>query len=153
VEFLRLHRYDCTEKSDPGPALPRDFRGNVFTVSLRHATQGNNLSGGYKMKRFMSVMFFLLFAAMGVSAVAQDSPEALYKAKCAACHGPDGTGATAAGTKLGAKDFHSPAVTAMSDGDLADITKNGKEKMPAYGKSLTDDQIKSLVKYVRTLKP
>ncbi|HWF03574.1 MAG TPA: cytochrome c [Candidatus Angelobacter sp.] len=33
------------------------------------------------------------------------------------------------------------------------MTKNGKEKMPAYGKSLTDDQIKSLVKYIRTLKP
>jgi mono/diheme cytochrome c family protein len=105
------------------------------------------------MKRLMSAMFFLLFTAIGISAVAQDSPEALYKAKCAACHGPDGAGATAAGKKLGAKDFHSAAVTAMSDSDLADITKNGKDKMPAYGKSLTDDQIKSLIHYVRTMKP
>jgi hypothetical protein len=29
--------YDYNEKSAPGPTLPRDFRGNVFTVSLRYA--------------------------------------------------------------------------------------------------------------------
>jgi hypothetical protein len=29
--------YDYNEKSDPGPTLPRNFRGNVFTLSLRYA--------------------------------------------------------------------------------------------------------------------
>jgi len=29
--------YDYNEKSAPGPTLPRDFRGNVFTMSLRYA--------------------------------------------------------------------------------------------------------------------
>jgi len=105
------------------------------------------------MKRLMSIMFVLISTATGILAVAQDSPAALYKAKCSSCHGPDGAGATAAGKQLGAKDFHSPAVTAMSDSDLLGITKNGKDKMPAYGKSLTDDQIQSLIKYIRTLKP
>jgi mono/diheme cytochrome c family protein len=105
-----------------------------------------------KMKRLMSIMFVLMSAATGIMAVAQDSPQALYKAKCVACHGPDGAGATVAGKKLGAKDFHSPVVAAMSDSDLLSITKNGKDKMPAYGKSLTDDQIQSLIKYIRTLK-
>jgi hypothetical protein len=28
--------YDYNEKSDPGPTLPRDFRGNTFTLSLRY---------------------------------------------------------------------------------------------------------------------
>ncbi|MFI5103815.1 MAG: hypothetical protein ACHP79_02720, partial [Terriglobales bacterium] len=28
--------YGYNEKSDPGPTLPRDFRGNMFTVSLRY---------------------------------------------------------------------------------------------------------------------
>jgi hypothetical protein len=28
--------YDYNEKSLPGPTLPRDFRGNVFTVSMRY---------------------------------------------------------------------------------------------------------------------
>ena len=30
--------------------------------------------------------------------------------------------------------------------------KKGKEKMPAYDKKLTDDQIKELIKYIRELK-
>jgi hypothetical protein len=29
--------YGYNEKSDPGPTLPRDFRGNVFTVGLRYS--------------------------------------------------------------------------------------------------------------------
>jgi hypothetical protein len=29
--------YDYNEKSDPGPTLPRDFRGNTFTLSLRYS--------------------------------------------------------------------------------------------------------------------
>ncbi|HKF23373.1 MAG TPA: hypothetical protein VKE93_17505, partial [Candidatus Angelobacter sp.] len=28
--------YDYNEKSLPGPTLPRDFRGNTFTLSLRY---------------------------------------------------------------------------------------------------------------------
>jgi hypothetical protein len=28
--------YDYNEKSNAGPTLPRDFRGNVFTMSLRY---------------------------------------------------------------------------------------------------------------------
>jgi cytochrome c6 len=77
--------------------------------------------------------------------------EALYKSKCAACHGPDGAGATTMGKKLGARDFHSPDVTKMTDAELFDITKKGKNKMPAYDKKITDAQIKDLIKYVRTL--
>jgi hypothetical protein len=29
--------YDYNEKSSPGPTLPRDFRGNAFTLSLRYS--------------------------------------------------------------------------------------------------------------------
>jgi len=89
---------------------------------------------------------------LAVASVRAEDTAALYKAKCAACHGPDGKGDTAAGKKLGARDFHSPEVAKMSDAELFDITKKGKEKMPAYDKKLTDDQIKDLVKYIRGLK-
>jgi cytochrome c6 len=85
-------------------------------------------------------------------AYAQDDVAALYKSKCQMCHGPDGKGDTPAGKKVGAKDFHSPEVAKMSDAELFGITKKGKEKMPAYDKKLTDDQIKSLIKYIRSLK-
>ena len=83
---------------------------------------------------------------------AQDDPGALYKSKCQVCHGADGKGDTPAGKKVGARDFHSPEVAKMSDTQLFDITKKGKDKMPAYDKKLTDDQIKTLIKYIRSLK-
>src|SRR5262249_17072155 len=99
------------------------------------------------------VIVIVALLALGVAGVcAQDDAAALYKAKCQVCHGPDGKGDTAMGKKLGIRDFHSPEVAKMSDAELFEITKKGKEKMPAYDKKLTDDQIKSLVKYIRSLK-
>ncbi len=104
------------------------------------------------MKILISVVALGLLAAMTVPAAAQDDAAALYKSKCQACHGPDGKGDTAAGKKLGTKDFHSPEVAKMSDQELFNITKNGKDKMPKYEGKLTDDQIKELIKYIRSLK-
>ena len=89
--------------------------------------------------------------ASAAAARAQEAAD-LYKSKCQVCHGADGKGDTPAGKKLGAKDFHAPEVTKMSDAELIEVTKNGKNKMPSYDKKLTDDQIKQLVKYIRTLK-
>jgi mono/diheme cytochrome c family protein len=91
----------------------------------------------------------LAFAA--TSAFAQDDTAALYKSKCQACHGADGKGDTPTGKKVGAKDFHAPEVAKMSDTELFDITKKGKEKMPSYDKKLTDDQIKALIKFIHSL--
>lgn len=101
----------------------------------------------------MRLMAGVLLAGMALAATAaaQDAAE-LYKSKCQVCHGTDGKGDTAVGKKLGAKDFHSPEVARMSDAELFEITKNGKNKMPSYDKKLTDDQIKQVVKYIRTLK-
>jgi cytochrome c oxidase cbb3-type subunit 3 len=74
--------------------------------------------------------------------------EATYKAKCLACHGPDGKGKE----NLKTKDFASADVQKMSDADLTAIITNGKPpKMPPY-KTLTADQVKDLVAYVRSKK-
>jgi mono/diheme cytochrome c family protein len=84
-----------------------------------------------------------------LSADAQDA-SALFKSKCAGCHGADGTG-SAMGKKMGAHDFTSAEVQGMSDAQLADIITNGKNKMPKYG-SLKPEEVKGLVAYIRTLK-
>jgi len=101
------------------------------------------------------IAMFALAAALVMStaglAQAQDDAAALYKSKCQMCHGPDGKG-TPAGQKLGVKDLHSPEVAKMTDEELFKATKEGKGKMPKYEGKLTDDQIKSLVKYIHTLK-
>lgn len=80
-----------------------------------------------------------------------DDAQDLYKAKCQMCHGADGQ-PSAVGKSMGAKAFSDPDVVKMSDADLAGITSNGKNKMPAYKGKVSDDQINALVKYVRTLK-
>jgi len=74
-----------------------------------------------------------------------------YKAKCAMCHGADGSGSTATGKALKVRDLASPDVQGQSDAQITDIVTNGKNKMPAYKGKLTDDQIKGLVAYIRTL--
>jgi cytochrome c6 len=91
------------------------------------------------------------FAVLVLPAQAQTG-DALYKSKCAACHGADGKGDTAVGKADSIRDLGSADVQAQSDDVLAGIIGNGKGKMPAYGKTLKPDQIKSLVAYIRTLK-
>jgi mono/diheme cytochrome c family protein len=78
-----------------------------------------------------------------------DTAEATYKAKCAMCHGADGKGETPTGKAMKVNDFASETVQKMSDADLTDVIAKGKGKMPAF-KTLTADQVKDLVAYVRS---
>ena len=73
--------------------------------------------------------------------------EATFKAKCAGCHGADGKGKDAMKTR----DMASADVQKQSDADLTGIITNGKGKMPPY-KTLSADQVKDLVSYIRSLK-
>ncbi|MGC2324144.1 MAG: cytochrome c [Terriglobales bacterium] len=99
--------------------------------------------------RRLAVVFVLLgMLALPLASFAADDAADVYKSKCAMCHGPDGKGKMA-----GTKDLGSADVQKMSDADLTATLTNGKPpKMPAYKGKLTDDQIKSLVKYVRAFK-
>lgn len=103
------------------------------------------------MKIRFSVCVMVLVAALVAPGALHAQAAATYKAKCAGCHGADGKGATAAGKAMGAHDFASDEVAKKSDADLAAIVTAGKNKMPAYGKSLKDVEIKDLVAYVREL--
>lgn len=86
------------------------------------------------------------------AAQAQNGGEALYKTKCAACHGADGKGQTSMGKANNIRDLGSADVQKQTDDELAGIISNGKSKMPAYGKSLKPEQVKDLVAYIRSLK-
>jgi mono/diheme cytochrome c family protein len=94
-----------------------------------------------------------LFAALFSVAVpmhAQDTA-ALYKTKCAACHGPDGKGDTPTGKAMKVRSFAGPEVAKMSDDEVASVIEKGKGKMPSYGKSMKPDEIKAMVAYIRSL--
>ena len=77
---------------------------------------------------------------------AGDDGGSVYKAKCAACHGADATGKPAA--KI--PSLVSDEVKKMSDDDLAKAI-TGEAKHPAGVKSLTPDQVKPVVSYIRSL--
>ena len=81
-----------------------------------------------------------------------------WQKNCQSCHGKDGKGATTMGRKLSIKDLTDPATQAgFTDADATKAIKegvsdNGTEKMKAFGSKLSDDDVKALVAYVRTLK-
>ena len=104
------------------------------------------------MRRLLGVALVGAIAvSTAVASYAQDSGAATYKAKCASCHGADGSGNTPAGKSMKALPFKSPDIVSASDDDLIADTKNGKGKMPKYAGKLTDAQIKDVVAYIRTL--
>ncbi len=101
------------------------------------------------VQRLAVVSALAALFALPLSAKADDAA-ATFKSKCAGCHAADGTGSPM-GKKMGAHDFTSAEVQKMSDAELSETITNGKGKMPAY-KSLTPDQVKGLVGYIRSLK-
>lgn len=103
------------------------------------------------MKLILSAIMMLgLVLGSSHQSAAQDATQTLYKMKCQICHGPDATGSPA-GKKLLVKDFQSPEVQKQTDAELLEVAKKGKNKMPAYGGKLTDDQLTELIKYMRDL--
>jgi cytochrome c6 len=106
------------------------------------------------MKKSMlwTMAFGLTLTAVSLvttAANADNTAEATYKAKCQMCHGPDGKGETPTGKAMKVKDFSSEDVQKMSDADLSAVISSGKGKMPPY-KTLTPDQVKDLVGYIRS---
>jgi len=86
----------------------------------------------------IAVALFILIPSLSWA----DDGAALYKAKCAACHGADAAGKPA---------MKAPALVGKSEADLnKGITATAKH--PAPVKSLSADDAKAIVTYVRSLK-
>ncbi len=81
---------------------------------------------------------------------ADDSGAALYKAKCAPCHGADGGGQTPVGKNLKVSDLRSAEVQKQSDADMTKVLTDGKGKMPKSKLPAAD--MKAVIAFVRTLK-
>jgi cytochrome c6 len=98
-------------------------------------------------------VFLLIFAGTVASASTARAQDAagVFKTKCAACHGADGKGSTPAGKNMGVHDFASPEVAKETDEQLIEVVTKGRNKMPPYGNSLKEPQIKDLVAYIRDL--
>lgn len=94
----------------------------------------------------------VLAAALPAFAAAPDGA-AIFKTKCAPCHGADGSGQTTMGKKLNIKDLRSDDVQKQTDIELTKVISGGKGKMPPYGKQLSTADIQALIAFIRTLKP
>jgi mono/diheme cytochrome c family protein len=77
----------------------------------------------------------------------------VYNGKCASCHGRDGRAQSARAKRQHVRDMSSGEwQDSVSDERIYNSISNGKGKMPAFKKKLSDSQIDELVNYVRRLR-
>ena len=104
------------------------------------------------MKKISILVLALLIAAPSAFAGGGSDGAALYKSKCAMCHGPDGAGQTTMGKNMKLRDLRSADVQKQTDAELAKWIADGKGKMPAYKSKMSAEEINALVAFIRTLK-
>jgi len=96
----------------------------------------------------IALCLIVLFA-FALPLLADDGP-ALFKSKCAGCHGATGAGDTSVGKSLKVTPLSGADVQKLTDADLTKVITAGKGKMPAIGKTFTPDQVKSLIAVIRS---
>ncbi|HZS09497.1 MAG TPA: c-type cytochrome [Blastocatellia bacterium] len=106
----------------------------------------------------IAIMMMAIFASLGSSLTARNGvalppPDAaaLFSAKCAKCHGPEGHGVPKY-LKKGQKDFTDAGwQKSRTDAQLTKSIAEGKgEFMPAWKEKLSAEEIKALVGLIRT---
>ena len=93
------------------------------------------------MKKFFALA---IVATMAMPLFAADGA-VVYKAKCAMCHGADGT-------KPAPKGINGPDSKLKGAAGLNLIITKGSGKMPAYDGKLSPEEITAVTDYVLTLK-
>jgi mono/diheme cytochrome c family protein len=104
-----------------------------------------------KIRSLVFLTALALVLALPALAAGPDGA-ALYKTKCSACHGVDGSGQTPVGKSMKIRDLRSPEVQKQTDIQLTDTIAGGKGKMQGYGKTLSTAEIQALIAHIRTLK-
>jgi cytochrome c6 len=103
-----------------------------------------------QMKIRSQVVLAATLALAGVMGFADDGA-AIYKAKCAMCHGASGTPSAGMAKAMGIKATSDPAIAALTVDQISATVKNGKGKMkPVAG--LSDADVKSVATFFKSLK-
>jgi cytochrome c553 len=136
--------------ASPGGGRPRDIVGGVRARWLL-------VVFGPALILVIGSVLALLFLPHPVPRGAPP-PQRLYLAHCAECHGANGHGSWRATLfLLRPTDLADPlGLAPLSDAYLFDLVKHGgapigKPGMPAFGYHLSDEQIREVVRYVRSL--
>lgn len=101
------------------------------------------------MRKLIVSALVLAFVA---PSIARADGESDYKAQCARCHGADAKGNAKLATALKVD----PAKLNLSAGKMTEaeqvaITAKGKDKMPAFDKKLSKEQIDAIIKHSMAL--
>ena len=98
-----------------------------------------------------AILIAILLAPKAIADAAPDGA-AIFKSKCAVCHGADGKGKTPTGRSLHLRDLGSDEVQAMKNEELQKIIEDGKKTMPVFKNTLDQASIDALIAFIRTLK-
>jgi mono/diheme cytochrome c family protein len=102
-------------------------------------------------KSFRSGIVLATLVLLAGSMCFAEDGAAIYKAKCAMCHGPTGTPSAGMAKMMGIKPVSDPSMAALTVAQISSTVKNGKGKMkPIAG--LTDPQVAAVAAYFKTLK-
>ena len=109
---------------------------------------------GLGRTRVLALSVFCLFAVLiaytSLRAEENSSPgEAVFKQKCALCHGADGSGNTPLGKQLQAANLGSKEVQKRTVAEMRKQVHDGRANMPAFGDQLSDQEINQVVQFVR----
>ncbi len=115
------------------------------------------------MKNFTTLTAVALLASqfVGAAPAAASDPEVVFKFYCAQCHGLTGKGDGPNVTKdfpVSPRNFVDAAeMSKLSDADLLNVILDGgpsvskSAMMPPWGKTISEDEAKGLVGYLREL--
>lgn len=105
----------------------------------------------------VGVAFTSVLAVSGVtrkktSALAADA-RTIFNRQCVSCHGRDGRGRTRKGRQTHARDMTDASwQDDVSDERLFNSISNGRGKMPAFRKKISENDIDALVAHVRRMR-
>lgn len=96
--------------------------------------------------------FALTSLLLLASAASAEAPRAAWvNAKCALCHGMDGSSQTDTGRKKKAPDLRLSATQSKTDQVLGASIAAGHKGMPSFRKQLEQERVKALLSYIRQL--
>jgi len=111
-----------------------------------------------KQKRMKKlVILTVMVAVVGLMSARAEDAKVIYEKECTKCHGADGKGNTKMGKKSGVKDYTDAKVQAELKPDKAfkaikEGMKEGDKTLMKPFDTLSDEEIKALVKYMQGFK-
>ncbi len=133
-----------------GAALQRCGKRTVLSAALAAEVKFSNCELAPRPARapLALILLPLLLSTYTLAGSGSDT----YKAKCSACHGANGAGDTMLGKNLKLRPLASADVQKESDDELAAIISKGRNRMPPFDGKLSPNQIRDLIKHIRSLK-